>query len=65
MGRNNDKSVLCLLLYHKYNDNVDIDFERLDEAAHFIPSGREEILANTKVMMEMVCETDSLDMDLK
>ena len=25
----------------------------------------DEILANTKVMMEMVCETDSLDRDLQ
>ena len=35
------------------------------EAANELFSAREEILANTKVMMEMVCETDSLDRDLK
>ena len=28
-------------------------------------SERDEILANTKVMMEMVCEMDSLDRDLQ
>ena len=27
--------------------------------------GMTEVLANTKVMMEMVCETDSLDRDLQ
>ena len=31
------------------------------KAANELFSEREEILANTKVMMEMVCETDSLD----
>lgn len=28
-------------------------------------SEKEEILANTKIMMEIVCETDSLDRDLQ
>ena len=35
------------------------------KAANELFSEREEILANTKVMMEMVCETDSLDRDLQ
>ena len=35
------------------------------KAANELFSEREEILANTKVMMEMVCKTDSLDRDLQ
>ena len=35
------------------------------KAANRLFSERDEILANTKVMMEMVCETDSLDRDLQ
>ncbi|MGN1083533.1 MAG: recombinase zinc beta ribbon domain-containing protein [Lachnospiraceae bacterium] len=35
------------------------------KAANELFSERDEILANTKVMMEMVCETDSLDRDLQ
>ena len=35
------------------------------KAANELFSEREEILANTKVMMEMVCETYSLDRDLQ
>ena len=35
------------------------------KAANELFSEKEEILANTKVMMEMVCETDSLDRDLQ
>ena len=35
------------------------------KAANKLFSERDEILANTKVMMEMVCETDSLDRDLQ
>ena len=35
------------------------------KAANELFSEREEILANTKVMMEMVCETDLLDRDLQ
>ena len=34
------------------------------KAANELFSEREEILANTKVMMEMVCSTDSLDAEL-
>ena len=39
--------------------------EMFIKAANELFSEREEILANTKVMMEMVCETDSLDRDLQ
>ncbi|MGN0386399.1 MAG: hypothetical protein ACI4EX_11030 [Lachnospiraceae bacterium] len=39
--------------------------ESFIKAANELFSEREEILANTKVMMEMVCETDSLDRDLQ
>ena len=35
------------------------------KAANELFSERDEILANTKVMMEIVCETDSLDRDLQ
>ena len=35
------------------------------KAANELFSEREEILANTKVMMDMVCETDSLDRNLQ
>ena len=35
------------------------------KAANELFSEKEEILANTTVMMEMVCETDSLDRDLQ
>ena len=35
------------------------------KAANRLFSERDEILANIKVMMEMVCETDSLDRDLQ
>ena len=35
------------------------------KAANELFSEKEEILANAKVMMEMVCETDSLDRDLQ
>ena len=35
------------------------------KAANKLFSERDEILANTKVMMEMVCETDSPDRDLQ
>ncbi len=35
------------------------------KAANEFFSERDEIIANTKVMMEMACETDSLDRDLQ
>lgn len=35
------------------------------KAVNELFSEKEEILANTKVMMEIVCETDSLDRDLQ
>ena len=38
---------------------------RTDKSGSIIIQWRNEILANTKVMMEMVCETDSLDRDLQ
>ena len=59
---------------HKYSDGCKcrtphINEEELKEmfikAANQLFSEKEEILANTKVMMEMVCNTDSLDRDLQ
>ena len=59
---------------HKYGDGCKCKTPHINEdelkelfikAANELFSEREEILANTKVMMEMVCETDSLDRDLQ
>ena len=47
------------------NINEDELKELFIKAANELFSEREEFLANTKVMMEMVCETDSLDRDLQ
>ena len=38
---------------------------RTDKSGSIIIQWRNEILANTKVMMEIVCETDSLDRNLQ
>ena len=46
-------------------DQIDWYLELFIKAANRLFSERDEILANTKVMMEMVCETDSLDRDLQ
>ena len=59
---------------NKYSDGCKCKTPHINEdelkelfikAANELFSEREEILANTKVMMEMVCETDSLDRDLQ
>ena len=59
---------------NKYSDGCKCKTPHINEdelkelfikAANELFSEKEEILANTKVMMEMVCETDSLDRDLQ
>lgn len=58
---------------HKYTDGCNCKTPHINEeglkemflkAANELFSEKKEILANTKVMMEMVCSTDSLDAEL-